>query len=987
LLFRIPSEPGLDAAPLDEPAGVAFDPKAYGALYPDVPRDPDLARAHYVLHGEREGRYVSPEALAADCVLLRDSGLFDEAAYRAAAGLGPGGDAVRHYLLEGWRRGIDPGPGLEGAFLAPYYATAGYFGPPAITFLVLRAAGWPVFANRAEADHFAESIRLSPLFDAHGYRAQLAEEGLDPVLHYLLVGEKTGLVPSGRFDPVYYGERYPDVVEARLNLLWHYLARGISENRRPLPVAADMVTPFTPAAGKEVIVLVSHDASRTGAPILALNLGRRLRDRFSLVTILLRGGDLVPEFAEISDHLVPLHDAYRHEVEFRYIIRALQKIAPIRYALVNSIESRDILPALTTTFVPTVLVIHEFAAYTRPRGAMREALGWATELVFPAQVVADSALREHPALRERRFHVVPQGSCELPVSRRPTDLGRERRRLEAAMRPPGSGDTFVVLGAGGFHIRKGIDLFLTTAAAARRLSPERSFRFVWIGHGFDPDKDVAYSVYLAEQIARSGLSETVVLLDEVTDLAPAYALADTFYLSSRLDPLPNVTIDSALRGLPIVCFEGATGMADVLGRDATAARAVVPHLDAHAAARAIIDLANDEALRAQVGEATRALGESLFRMERYIVDLDAIGEEAVESMRRRCADFATISDDPLFDEGLFLQPHSPIATRDGAIGRFLAYWSATRTSAKPLDHLPAFRRPCPGFHPQIYAQHNPDVLRADVNPFADYIRRGRPEGPWVHRVFQAEMSEPRGSRGTRLRCAIQAHFFYPELIHDFLDKLAVNAASCDLLLSTSTQEKAQALRAATRGFRRGRVDIRVVPNRGRDIGPLLTAFRAEIAAYDVVGHIHSKRTLGIDNRLGETWREFLWQNLIGGLYPMMDFALERFAEDEGLGLLFPEEPHLVDWNENYPIAETLAARAGIATPLPPFFEFPVGTMFWARPQALAPLVGLNLGWEDYPEEPIDDDCTVLHAIERLLCFSARHAGLDFATTYIPGVNR
>jgi lipopolysaccharide biosynthesis protein len=48
---------------------------------------------------------------------------------------------------------------------------------------------------------------------------------------------------------------------------------------------------------------------------------------------------------------------------------------------------------------------------------------------------------------------------------------------------------------------------------------------------------------------------------------------------------------------------------------------------------------------------------------------------------------------------------------------------------------------------------------------------------------------------------------------------------------------------------------------------------------------------------------------------------------------------------------------------------------------------LKLGWDDYPEEPLPSDGTVLHALERLLPFVARHGGFRFATTNVPGVTR
>jgi len=77
---------------------------------------------------------------------------------------------------------------------------------------------------------------------------------------------------------------------------------------------------------------------------------------------------------------------------------------------------------------------------------------------------------------------------------------------------------------------------------------------------------------------------------------------------------------------------------------------------------------------------------------------------------------------------------------------------------------------------------------------------------------------------------------------------------------------------------------------------------------------------------------------------------------------------------------------GIAA-LPPFFDFPTGTMFWPRSDALRPLVALGLDWHDYPDEPVPKDGTILHAIERLLPFASRRAGYGYATTHVPGLTR
>jgi lipopolysaccharide biosynthesis protein len=39
-------------------------------------------------------------------------------------------------------------------------------------------------------------------------------------------------------------------------------------------------------------------------------------------------------------------------------------------------------------------------------------------------------------------------------------------------------------------------------------------------------------------------------------------------------------------------------------------------------------------------------------------------------------------------------------------------------------------------------------------------------------------------------------------------------------------------------------------------------------------------------------------------------------------------------------------------------------MFWARSEALRPVIDLRLGWDDYPQEPVSADGTILHTLER-----------------------
>jgi lipopolysaccharide biosynthesis protein len=119
---------------------------------------------------------------------------------------------------------------------------------------------------------------------------------------------------------------------------------------------------------------------------------------------------------------------------------------------------------------------------------------------------------------------------------------------------------------------------------------------------------------------------------------------------------------------------------------------------------------------------------------------------------------------------------------------------------------------------------------------------------------------------------------------------------------------------------------------------------------------------------------------------MADIVLGRLAADPTLGLVFPEDPNVVGWGINRPYAEAVAGALGV-TELPEHFQFPVGTMFWARVESLRPMIEHGFDWSDYPAEPLPYDGSLLHALERLFPLSAEAHGFRTAVTNVAGITR
>lgn len=732
-------------------------------------------------------------------------------------------------------------------------------------------------------------------------------------------------------------------------------------------------------AGRESILLIVHEATRTGAPILAWNLVRDLRAKYNVVVLLRRGGPLEAAFRSISSAVICLRDDFPMKSrEIEALARQIYDNYVPKYAIANTVESRFIVTELESLSIPVVALVHEFSSGYRPVGMLHGLFQMASVIVFSAQIVADSALADYKVLQARDFKILPQGPSQLPFFGG-NDRAEPRTLTSKEFTPRNSNPEFRVIGIGTITERKGVDLFIAAAAAVKQMLPDCTIRFTWVGTHYSFDQP--YFDALQRQLNDSGLRGDVELLGELDDLGPAYDAADVFFLSSRLDPLPNVAIDSALRGLPVVCFDQTSGIAELLLKHDQTRGLVVPHLDTISAAKVICSLATDPVKLDRMSIAIAEIGRQHFNMESYVKRIDELGIRARLSLDQMRHDQKAVLQHRAFNRELYFGYDSDTWSHEAGIWKYLTDSRLAAPWNKPLAGT-FLRRPLEGFNPLIYACEgpgfDPDGLE---NPLAHFARSQRPIGRWVHRVIIP--SAKNAGAVARLKVAVHGHFHYPELLPDFIRRLHENKNTFDLFLTTTAKTKADEIAKAVAKFGLKDVDIAVVSNRGRDLAPFLRGLRdGHYSGYDVVGHFHGKRSVHVESTTGDRWRNFLWDHLVGGKYSMADIILRMFAEAPDLGLVFAEDPNLNGWDENLEIGKELAMRMKLRQPLPMHFDFPIGTMFWARPRALAPLLRLNLSDGDYPSEPLSIDGTLLHALERIIPFSAAEAGFAFATTYI-----
>lgn len=250
---------------------------------------------------------------------------------------------------------------------------------------------------------------------------------------------------------------------------------------------------------------------------------------------------------------------------------------------------------------------------------------------------------------------------------------------------------------------------------------------------------------------------------------------------------------------------------------------------------------------------------------------------------------------------------------------------------------------------------------------------------WV--VPQSASEETYAAAATQKVLAV-AHIFYADMAEEILQRLSVLPKGYYLVATTSNEENQAQISAVMERYGvKGEVRV-VASNRGRDIGAFLVDCNDVLASdkWDIVVKIHSKKSVQDDYNAAQLFKTHLYDNLLNSRAHVANILAE-FAAHPALGMVLAPLPHMGyptmghAWFTNREPAQAVAKRLGINVPFDKDMPLATyGSMFIARPQALAKLVNAGFKPENFPVEGGYKDGSLAHVLERLMAYAALSEG-------------
>lgn len=230
--------------------------------------------------------------------------------------------------------------------------------------------------------------------------------------------------------------------------------------------------------------------------------------------------------------------------------------------------------------------------------------------------------------------------------------------------------------------------------------------------------------------------------------------------------------------------------------------------------------------------------------------------------------------------------------------------------------------------------------------------------------------------------AIVAHLYYEDLMAECVKYLCNAPSEVSIFVTVDKISKKVYVEKLFQDAGRN-CEIRVVASRGRDLSALLVGCRDVFSKFKYLCFIHDKKSIrpGKPISIGDSFFHMLWNNTLAS-ENFIKNVIATFENEKHLGLLVPPPPHHGEYkffihdywtsscfDKSLEVAEMLGIPKNFLSR--GYSPLAIGSVFWCKTAALKNISEYNWQIENFPDEPLPDDGTLSHALERIFPFAAQ----------------
>lgn len=326
---------------------------------------------------------------------------------------------------------------------------------------------------------------------------------------------------------------------------------------------------------KKKVMVIGHEASLSGAPVLLFNLFKLLTERgiVDVRFVIRRGGPLVDLYKEIApvtvlkppkygeEKTIALHVLHWIENKVK-LIRVFIEAFSCDYLFFNTVVNGRLLRWFHFHHKPVITYVHELEKiidlYLKKNDAVLP-LSISDVIAYPSCTTKDLLLSKYKI----SSHKLKKLGYYFPFTENEYDPFKASEMRRNFRQKFGIGDDDFLVGAvGTVSERKGFDLFIEVCEKAVSVNP--SVKFVWIGSFENNEQELRVRNIIKEKQLFPNLFFTGPLYYDVYNFSPF----DIYFLSSREDTYPLVVLEAAMMKVPAICFSGSGGIIEFVGNDA-----------------------------------------------------------------------------------------------------------------------------------------------------------------------------------------------------------------------------------------------------------------------------------------------------------------------------------------------------------------------------------------------------------------------------------